>query len=79
TRKLIPNASPEMLMELMDANGAHGNGVRMCCSPRSPEPFRASHTRKQLSEMPAVALEGKFKLRIHLRIDNHEKKHDSIW
>ncbi|MCW7078819.1 MAG: hypothetical protein OCU22_06825, partial [Canidatus Methanoxibalbensis ujae] len=26
TRKLIPNASPEMLMELMDANGAHGNG-----------------------------------------------------
>ena len=27
TRKLIPNASPEMLMELMDANGAHRNGV----------------------------------------------------
>ena len=38
---------------------------RVCGSLRSPKPFatlRASHTRIPLSEMPAVALEERFKI-----------------
>ena len=47
TRKHIPNASPEMLMELMETAYNSGYAVRSC----SPKPLLASHTRQPLGEI----------------------------